>query len=675
MGRRVKLSVKISIFVSMFCITCCGDADAQNAADILNTFGGLLRSATSLAAQAEWKKLAQTELSCIDQKLQPQGSSVQRLIQQGISPSAPQMAFVRSLCQSQLPIQVDQRASTVNQSNLYVVDGLALGGQVKFDSDTYRSYSCVPSEQFAGFTWCQKKTSERVKRGQFSSSYSILHSQDGSALYVNRYLEPAWFAANEASDDINGRSKKYGAPTRFLPMPSQSSVPNGMIVTWGSVTLVTLDPDNVKRLAAGQDVRAGFMIDHIGNYQRSAQQGLPIYRLTGGAGYVWAASWDQHGIGTLRFLAIDASAIASQIPAASNSDGVNNAEKSPSVNADKAAEAEDAKRTAEVQKKIAEAQAAKNLAENPNPASVNADKVAEAEAAKTFAEDKAAKAESAKRISEETAVRKIAEAKGAKQSADAASDEVARYKKQLDEQQARYNYILISIAGVFLGAIGLFFLRRNRKTNSNDNVRGPSVQTSITPRSDEISNSAESISDKKIRDFSPIIAAMEQEIAADGIDKATEKVSGAAGPDKTDTNPNESTKEQLEKKLSIAESNRSDPSTEIIEAEGDNHLAEEAVRQRLKRDKVLWASQKSQRSSEAYDIVDQLAQFAELHANGSLTDEEFRKLKAKLMGQSSTSQKPSGSEYIKQLRSLRDGGVLTDAEFQSKVLASLSNPD
>jgi hypothetical protein len=55
------------------------------------------------------------------------------------------------------------------------------------------------------------------------------------------------------------------------------------------------------------------MIDHIGNYQRSAQQGLPIYRLTGGAGYVWAASWDQKGVGTLRFLTIDASAINAPI--------------------------------------------------------------------------------------------------------------------------------------------------------------------------------------------------------------------------------------------------------------------------------------------------------------------------------------------------------------------------
>lgn len=170
------------------------------------------------------------------------------------------------------------------------MDGLALGGQVKTDSEAYRSYTCSPSDQFPGFTWCQKKVDERVARGQFTSSYSILHSPAGVALYVNRFLEPAWFSANEAEDDINSRSKRYGAPSRIIPMPSQSGVPNGLIATWGNVVLEPLDPNSMKQLASGWDVHVGFMIDHIGNFRRSAQQGLPIYRLVGGAGYVWAAS-------------------------------------------------------------------------------------------------------------------------------------------------------------------------------------------------------------------------------------------------------------------------------------------------------------------------------------------------------------------------------------------------
>jgi hypothetical protein len=292
-------------------------AFAQNANDVLNIFGGLVRSALVQTALTEWSKLPQSEVVCVDQNLRQEGSNLQAAIQQGLTPSDPRIAGFRSACRHWVAQQPNPLTQTNYQPSVYVVDGLALGGQVKFDSEAYQSYNCVPSEQFAGFTWCQKKRDEQIARGRFKSSYSILHSRNGTALYINRYLEPAWFTAKEANDDINARSKKYGTPSRFIPMPQQSNVPNGMIVTWGNVALQQLDSANVSQLAAGRDVRVGFMIDHIGNYQRSAQQGLPIYRLVGGAGYVWAASWNQAGVGTLRFLTIDPSALVPEMPAVS----------------------------------------------------------------------------------------------------------------------------------------------------------------------------------------------------------------------------------------------------------------------------------------------------------------------------------------------------------------------
>jgi hypothetical protein len=290
----------------------CTNAFAQNANDVLNIFGGLVRSAMAQTALTEWRKLPQSEVACVDQNLRQQGSNLPAEIEQGITPSDPRIAGFRSACRNwvaQLPTPPTQ----INyQPSVYVVDGLALGGKVNFDSEVYRSYNCMPSEQFAGFTWCQRKRDERVARGKFTSSYSILHSRNGTALYINRYLEPAWFTAKEANDDINVRSKRYGAPSRFIPMPQHSNVPNGMIVTWGNVVLQQLDSTNASLLAAGRSVYVGFMIDHIGNYERSAQLGLPIYRLVGGAGYVWAASWNRAGVGTLRFLTIDPSAIAAE---------------------------------------------------------------------------------------------------------------------------------------------------------------------------------------------------------------------------------------------------------------------------------------------------------------------------------------------------------------------------
>jgi len=303
-----------TLCLGLILISGCTCAFAQNANDIVNIFGGLIRSAVVQTTLTEWRKLSQSEVSCVDQNLRQQGTSLQAAIQQGITPSDPRIAGSRSACRNEVAQQPNPRTQNNYQPSIYVVDGLALGGQVKFDSEAYQSYKCVPSEQFASFTWCQRKRDERIARGQFTSSYSILHSRTGIALYINRSLEPAWFTVKEANDDINGRSKKYGTPSRLIPMPQQSNVPNGMIVTWGNVILEQLDSKNVSQLAAGRDIHIGFMVDHIGNFQRSAQQGLPIYHLVGGAGYVWAASWNQAGVGTLRFLTIDPSAIVPEMP-------------------------------------------------------------------------------------------------------------------------------------------------------------------------------------------------------------------------------------------------------------------------------------------------------------------------------------------------------------------------
>jgi hypothetical protein len=51
------------------------------------------------------------------------------------------------------------------------------------------------------------------------------------------------------------------------------------------------------------------LIDFIGNFSNSARWGLPIYRVSGGPGFIWAASFDPEGRGTLRFFAIDPGAL------------------------------------------------------------------------------------------------------------------------------------------------------------------------------------------------------------------------------------------------------------------------------------------------------------------------------------------------------------------------------
>jgi hypothetical protein len=69
-----------------------------------------------------------------------------------------------------------------------------------------------------------------------------------------------------------------------------------------------LDNDSIKMLAEGRSPKRGYLIDFIGNFARSAKEGLPIYRISGGAGFLWLGSFDPIGRGILRFAAVDPSA-------------------------------------------------------------------------------------------------------------------------------------------------------------------------------------------------------------------------------------------------------------------------------------------------------------------------------------------------------------------------------
>ncbi|RAI38986.1 hypothetical protein CH341_26785 [Rhodoplanes roseus] len=281
---------------------------AQDARAVFDLFGGMMQSAIAQATMAEWRKIPAAEGACIDQALRARGTSLQVLAQRGVQPSDVQIAELRSACRGQptQPAGLPASAWAVP----YSVDGLALGSRVRFETAAYREYQCGPSEQFDGFVWCQRSRVEREPRGQFTSSYSILHAADGAVAYVNRALTPAFFDGREAQDEVDRLSRKYGAPPRVLPMPAGLGRPAGFIAVWGNVALNPLDDGNIKELAAGRSIRAGLLIDHIGSYQRSAQTGLPVYRFGGGPGYVWSGSWDERGRGSLRFLAIDPSAIA-----------------------------------------------------------------------------------------------------------------------------------------------------------------------------------------------------------------------------------------------------------------------------------------------------------------------------------------------------------------------------
>lgn len=204
------------------------------------------------------------------------------------------------------PVQVPAPAQATGRDKaVYSVAGMQLGTNVAGSAD-YRDYTCAPTQQFPGFTGCQRQLAERSRRRRILESTSFLHAPDGSAVYINQNLEPVAMDENDAHDEVNRLSETLGRAT-LLPLPRIRGAPSGLIASWGAVSLQPLDPARMAELAAGSGDRPGILVDTIGNPQRSAQLGLPVYSLGGGAGYVWSASWNGRGRGALRMLAIDAS--------------------------------------------------------------------------------------------------------------------------------------------------------------------------------------------------------------------------------------------------------------------------------------------------------------------------------------------------------------------------------
>jgi hypothetical protein len=290
-----------------------GAAGAQNLDDIINQLPAIAQSGIARLAEAEWKKLPAAELDCVEQRLRERGDSMASFARRGIFPFDSRASEIRSQCRAGSTTRAAEQSSA--QPKHYNVEGVAVGSRMKLDSASYREYKCSPSEQFEGLTWCQRARSDRERRGTVATTYSMLHGHDGSVVYVNRIQDPAFVPAKEAEREIALYSRRIGEQARVTRMPHRAGRPDGMIAVWGAATLEPLDAGSIRTLAEGRSPKKGLLIDYLGNFSRSAKEGLPVYRIGGGAGFVWAASFDQDGRGTLRFAAVDASALPSRLPA------------------------------------------------------------------------------------------------------------------------------------------------------------------------------------------------------------------------------------------------------------------------------------------------------------------------------------------------------------------------
>jgi len=114
--------------LSLLCLLVAGftaPAEAQNAGDMVNIFGQIMRGAIVDRARNEWSRLSARETSCIEQALEQQGDSVGRLIESGIVPSAPGLTTIRRACRATM--------TSLPTSEINPPQGQPLSSQPTFD--------------------------------------------------------------------------------------------------------------------------------------------------------------------------------------------------------------------------------------------------------------------------------------------------------------------------------------------------------------------------------------------------------------------------------------------------------------------------------------------------------------------------------------------------------------
>ena len=190
----------------------------------------------------------------------------------------------------------------------YAVDGWKLGAIVTGPS--LQSYSCKPDAAFEQLTACSR-TQTRNRGYNYSAFGTLMHSEKGAIVFLKVKVAPVQISKDEIRKEIADLSREIGSqPVSTNWVDANTDRPASVIVRWGQIKLESVDTDASDTVQSGKYPAIGVLVDTLGDVQRSVKSGLEVYRILGGTGFIYSASFDKNGRGHRQYIAADGNEVA-----------------------------------------------------------------------------------------------------------------------------------------------------------------------------------------------------------------------------------------------------------------------------------------------------------------------------------------------------------------------------
>jgi tetratricopeptide (TPR) repeat protein len=194
------------------------------------------------------------------------------------------------------------------QSVEYTVDGWKLGTIVTGPS--LQSYSCKPSNAFEQLTSCNR-TQTRNRGYDYGTFGTVMHNESGVTVLLKVKVAPVRISKNEIQKEIVELSRELGGrPVAIDWVDGNADQPPSVIARWGQIKLESVDSDASDAVQSGKYPSIDVLVDTLGDVQRSVQSGLQVYRILGGTGFVYSASFDKNGRGHRQYIAANGNELA-----------------------------------------------------------------------------------------------------------------------------------------------------------------------------------------------------------------------------------------------------------------------------------------------------------------------------------------------------------------------------